>query len=264
MPKLLSNPAVSHLMGLHLWHAPLSSCSQRVRITLAEQGRAFESHIVNLEAGEHAAPAYQAIHPDGLVPALVEDGDLWVESIDIIQHLAGDLPKGDADLLALADGAQRDLKLLTFEFLFRGAPRADDAGADAFQRNHRNAWLKAFYRDFRAGFDHARVAHAVRRTAAALNVLEARLADGRAYVSGDVFSLADIAWMPNAHRYDLMGWPYDRTPNVAIWMDRMRARGSYDTGLMAWQPPGIAENFAEYTETRRNEGSDVRAFMSGG
>ena len=90
------------LEGLHLWHAPMSSCSQRVRIALAETGRAYESHVINLEKDEHATPEYQAIHPKGLVPALVDNGHLFIESIDIIRHIA-------ADTAELASAASTEL-----------------------------------------------------------------------------------------------------------------------------------------------------------
>jgi glutathione S-transferase len=260
------NPALKDLTGLHLWHAPLSSCSQRVRLVLAELGRDYESYLVNLEAGEHASEAYQAIHPKGVVPALVGDGHLYIESVDIIQHLAqghADLTRADADLLALADGAQLDLKLLTFEFLFRGAPPPDPKQAQAFQENHKNAWLRQFYLDFQVGFDCARIEHAVRRTDAAFAVLDARLADGRAFLSGDTFSLSDIAWMPNVHRFALMGWPFENTPFLSAWFDQVKSRPSYDTALMSWQPDAIQNAFAVYSARRAEEGTDVRAFLGG-
>ncbi|MCG3269537.1 glutathione S-transferase family protein [Yoonia sp. I 8.24] len=257
------NPALKTLTGLHLWHAPLSSCSQRVRLVLSELNRDFESHLVNLEAGEHASEAYQAIHPKGVVPALVDDGRLYIESVDIIQHLAqghADLMCADADLLALADGAQLDLKLLTFEFLFRGAPPPDPKQVQAFQENHKNAWLRQFYRDFQAGFDRARVDYAVRRTDAALKLLDARLADGRKYLSGEAFSLSDIAWLPNIHRYAMMGWSYENTPRLSAWFAGMKNRPSYGTALIDWQPVEIRNAFATYTQRRSEEGTDIRAF----
>ncbi|MEP2783386.1 MAG: glutathione S-transferase family protein [Pseudoruegeria sp.] len=259
-PKDLS---LKTMKGIHLWHAPLSSCSQRVRITLAETGRTFESHLVDLEAGEHASEAFQRIHPNGVVPALVEDGRLYIESIDIIRHLARAhtaLSIGDADLLALADGAQVDLKLLTFEFLFRGASPPTEEAAKAFQRNHKNAKLKQFHRDFEAGFTKERLDHAVRRTAAAFNVLDARLADGRPYLSGDQFSLTDIAWMPNAHRFSLMGWPFQQTPYLAVWFDQIRQRNSYKTALMDWQSEDVAGLFKSYTDARQTEGRDIHHY----
>jgi glutathione S-transferase len=264
MPQIeTQNSALTDLTGLHLWHAPLSSCSQRVRLVMAETGRTFESHLVNLEAGEHATEKYQAIHPKGVVPALVDDGKLFIESIDIIRHLAKgneDLTSADADLLALADGAQLDLKLLTFEFLFRGAPPADPAAAEAFQKNHKNAWLRQFYLDFRAGFERDRIEYAVRRTDAAFRVLDARLADGRTYLSGEAFSLSDIAWMPNVHRFSLTRWPFETTPNLSAWFDRVKTRPSYNDALLDWQPADIRNSFAVYTLRRSEEGTDIRAF----
>lgn len=264
MPEIEpKDPSVKDLKGLHLWHAPMSSCSQRVRIVLAEMGQTFESHLVNLEAGEHATAAYQNIHPKGVVPALVDNGHLFIESIDIIRHLAQsnlDLTEGSADLLELADGAQLDLKLLTFEFLFRGGAPAPDEQAKAFQENHKNEWLKQFYLDFKTGFDRDRVDCAVRRTAAAFGVLEARLADGRPYLSGDTFSLSDIAWMPNAHRFNLMGWPTHQTPHLAKWFVRMKTRKSYKSALLEWQPEEVEGAFSAYTETRRQQGTDICTF----
>lgn len=56
MPEIpTSNPELTGLEGIHLWHAGLSTCSQRVRITLAELKQSYESHIVNLHAGENAS-----------------------------------------------------------------------------------------------------------------------------------------------------------------------------------------------------------------
>ncbi|PJE38670.1 glutathione S-transferase family protein [Pseudooceanicola lipolyticus] len=254
------------LEGLHLWHAPMSSCSQRVRLVLAETGRDWESHPVDLEKDEHATPEYQAIHPKGLVPAFVDNGDLIIESIDIIQHVAGEgsaLAATDApELLQLADAAQVDLKLLTFEFLFRAAPPPSAEAAEAFQRNHGNDWLKQFRRDFAAGFDRDRLDQAVTRTDDGFRHLDALLSDGRPFLAGDSFSLADIAWMPNVHRFALMGWPFERTPHLADWFERVKARDSYRTALLDWQNEHAAGAFAAYTGKRRAEGSDIRAYGS--
>jgi len=83
------NQSLKQLTGLHLWHAPMSSCSQRVRIVLAETGQLFESHVIALEKDEHASEAYHEIHPKDLVPAHVDEERLYIETIDIIQLLVG-------------------------------------------------------------------------------------------------------------------------------------------------------------------------------
>lgn len=265
MPEIEpKDQSLKALTGLHLWHAPMSSCSQRVRIVMAETGQTFESHEINLERGEHASEAYQAIHPKGVVPALVDNGHLIIESIDIIQHVAGKdspLMKGASkEILARADKAQADLKLLTFEFLFRGAPAKPDAAAQAFQRNHKNVWLTSFHRDFAAGFDRDRIEQAVMRTRDDFDFLDARLSDGRAFLAGEQMSLEDVAWMPNAHRFHLMGWPFHRTAHLAKWFERMEQRASYRKGLAEWENPAAIAMFREYSAKRRAEGTGISAF----
>ncbi|KEJ89144.1 glutathione S-transferase family protein [Sulfitobacter donghicola] len=266
MPEIEpKDQSLKALSGLHLWHAPMSSCSQRVRIVMAETDQTFDSHVVDLERGEHASEAYQSIHPKGVVPALVDDGHLIIESIDIIQHVAGaDSPLmngASRDVLARADAAQLDLKLLTFEFLFRGAPAKSDEVAQAFQRNHKNAWLTAFYRDFAAGFERDRIKQAVIRTRDDFELLDRRLSDGRAFLAGEEMTLEDVAWMPNAHRFDLMGWPFERTPNLLQWFERMKTRQSYQTGLVDWEHSGAIDMFRSYTDSRRAEGTDISSFL---
>jgi glutathione S-transferase len=267
MPEIdPKDQSLKTLQGLHLWHAPMSSCSQRVRIVLAETGQGFESHLVDLEKDEHATEAYQAIHPKGLVPALVDDGHLIIESIDIIQYLAGEASDlavtSTPELLDLADKAQLDLKLLTFEFLFRAAPPPPKEAAEAFQRAHKNEWLKQFRLDFAAGFAKDRIDEAVTRTDAGFRYLNSLLADGRPYLSGDVFSLSDVAWMPNMHRFNLMGWPFERTPHLQKWFERVSKRPSYQQGLLSFQNEHVAGAFAAYTAKRRREGTDISAFGS--
>lgn len=256
--------SLKSLDGLHLWHAPMSSCSQRVRIALSETGKNYESHLIDLEQDQHATPEYQAIHPDGLVPALVDDGRLYIESIDIIQHIAGDgsdlASVNDSRLLKYGDEAQRDLKLLTFEFLFRAGPPPEEEVAERFQKNHRNAWLRQFRKDFAAGFAKDRIDEAVRRTHAGFQILDIELADGRPYLAGDVFTLADVTWMPNAHRFSLMGWPFETTPHLMAWFGRVSKRPSYRDALLGWQNEHAAGAFAAYTRKRRSEGTDVRAY----
>ena len=265
MPEIEpKDTSLKSLEGLHLWHAPMSSCSQRVRIALAETGKPFVSHVIDLERNEHASKAYQAIHPKGLVPALVEDGHLYIESVDIIQKVAGSdsslANSASPELLKMADEAQLDLKLLSFEFLFRSRPPSRPEDAEAFQRNHQNDWLKQFRIDFAKGFDPERIDAAVRRTDDGFRHLDDLLSDGRRFLDGDEFSLSDAAWMPNFHRFNLMGWPFERTPSLKSWFDWVSARPSYQAALLDWQPEVVPGAFAEYTRERRAEGTDVRAF----
>lgn len=266
MPEITTqNKELTALKGRHLWHAPLSSCSQRVRIVMAELGLGYESHLVDLEAGEHASEAYQAIHPDGVVPALVEDGLLYIESIDIIQHLSkeryGDVSLSEQAMLDAANGAQKDLKLLTFEFLFRAKPPSSSQTVEAFQRNHKNLWLRQFYLDFADGFDPQRINDSVMRIDHSFAMLNTVVSDGRKFLGGTDFGLVDIAWMPNVHRMALMGWPFEDHPALEAWFARTQERPSYKEGLMDWQGEPVAQAFSHYTRHRHAEGTDVRSYL---
>ncbi|WP_299473295.1 glutathione S-transferase family protein [uncultured Roseibium sp.] len=258
--------SLKDLQGLHLWHAPMSSCSQRVRIVLAETGKDYTSHLIDLAKDEHATPEYQAIHPNGLVPAFVDNGRLFIESVDIIQQIADPgselSASGSTELLAMADDAQADLKLATFEFLFRGVERSDKESFDTFQQQHRNEWLKQFRRDFASGFEKSRIDAVVTRTDKAFKRLDDLLTDGRRFLSGNTFGLADIAWMPNVHRFSLMGWPFERTPHLKNWFERVSERQSYKEALLDWQNEALTGAFADYTSQRRSEGTDIRTFGS--
>ena len=275
MPEIpTDNPAITKLEGIHLWHAGLSTCSQRVRIALAELGLQFESHLVNLHAGENASNWYQAIHPDGVVPALAHDGRLVIESVDIIDYLdqlSGDrqlTPARPADretmyaLMERADQAQKHLKMLTFEFLFSAAPTMDEDAANAFQNTHKNEWLKAFHRDFRAGFERDRVKQSAVAADKDFQFLEQLLGDGRKFLAGPTFSLADIAWIPNFHRFDLIGWPFERYTHLQRWFSEVSARPSYKTALEKWEPRELLDLVAPRLAARQASGDGVESYMN--
>ena len=70
--------------GLHLFHFMGSTCSQKLRIFLSVKGIEWQSHHVNLARKEHQTPYYMGINPRGLVPTLVHDGNVIIESNDIL------------------------------------------------------------------------------------------------------------------------------------------------------------------------------------
>ena len=180
-----------------------------------------------------------------------------IESVDIIQQVAGAeselLEAADPELLKMADEARTDLKLLTFEFLFRFAGPSPQEKSAAFQAAHKNKVLKQFKLDFAKGFDRARIDAPVDRTAAGFQHLDGLLSDGRLYLSSNKFLLSDVAWMPNFHRFQLMEWPFDRTPNLQAWFGRVAARDSYQFGPVDWQPAPLRAAFADYVAKRREK-----------
>lgn len=69
-----------------------SSASYRVRIALNLKGMEYERVAVNLLDGGQKDPAYRAINPQGLVPALEIDGRTLVQSLAIVDYLDSTRP----------------------------------------------------------------------------------------------------------------------------------------------------------------------------
>ena len=73
--------------GVHVLHFMGSSCSQKLRVFLNLKGIPWESHHVDLMANENFRPWFLGINPRGLVPVLVHDGAVHIESNDIVAYL---------------------------------------------------------------------------------------------------------------------------------------------------------------------------------
>lgn len=227
------------LAGLHLFHYGLSNCSQKVRIVLAEKGLPWTSHHLDLTRREHATDAYRRINPNGVVPALVHDGTTIIESSDIIEYLDEHFP-GPPSLRPAREGAllsmrqwvarqdsiQRPLEILTAEFVSPPLEGVSPPGTSG-----------------------SVIAGAVRGVAQALGEVNRHL-DGRAWIVGDTLSLADVAWVVDVHRFDLMRFPMGLLPNLRRWYRRMRRRPSFQQAVTAYEPPALRRRLDLYTFRR--------------
>jgi maleylacetoacetate isomerase len=83
-----------------------SSATYRVRIALNLKGLAYQTEFVHLikDGGQHTKPAYRAINPQALVPTLEHDGQIFTQSLAIMEYL--DEIQPDPPLLP-GDAAQR-------------------------------------------------------------------------------------------------------------------------------------------------------------
>lgn len=66
-----------------------SSAAYRVRIALNLKGLQADYRYVHLvkDGGQHRKPEYLQLNPQGLVPALVDDGNVLTQSLAIIEYL---------------------------------------------------------------------------------------------------------------------------------------------------------------------------------
>jgi maleylpyruvate isomerase len=91
-------------MKLHTFFR--SSASYRVRIALNLKGLDYEQAPIHLRrgGGEQLKPAYTAINPQALVPALQDNGHVFSQSLAIIEYLEERYPKPP---LLPSDAAER-------------------------------------------------------------------------------------------------------------------------------------------------------------
>ena len=118
--------------------------------------------------------------------------------------------------------------------------------------------MQDFWHEYRNGFPRERIHDMVGRAHNDFLSREEVLSDGREWMAGDQFSLADIAWMPNFHRFDLLRWPLKLYPNLMRWFETASARPSYSKALDGWEPKKLMDMALATLDERRanNDGID--------
>jgi len=71
---------------LELYHGRTSTCAQKARLVLAEKGLDWKGHLMTLR-GDQLDPAYLKLTPNGVVPTLIHDGNVVIESAVIMHYL---------------------------------------------------------------------------------------------------------------------------------------------------------------------------------
>ena len=73
---------------LKLYHARTSVCSVKARLALAEKGVAWDSQLLTLR-GDQFDPEYMKLNPNAVVPTLVHNGTVVIESTVIMHYVNG-------------------------------------------------------------------------------------------------------------------------------------------------------------------------------
>jgi maleylacetoacetate isomerase len=176
-----------------------SSAAFRVRIALNLKALDYETASIHLRRNDQNKPGYRAVNPQGLVPALEDRGQTFIQSLAIIEYLDEIYPEppllpkeptGRARTRALAEIVACDIHPINNLRVLRYLTHhlGHDEAAIGKWYNH---WIAA-------GFN-------------ALEPLLARDASTGTYCHGDSPSLADVALVPqvvNAERYQLDLTPY--------------------------------------------------------
>jgi glutathione S-transferase len=224
---------------LHLFYNPYSNCSQRVQLLLAEKGLSAQFHQIDLLGGEQLTMAYRAINPDCDVPALVDKGKKLKDSVTIMRYLESQYPTPSFTPANSDEAKQMEQLLDSAQASHLGAvvPFIYASGIGRLptpeQRQFYDTYLPVrseFHRQRRAGL----VANDKAQAKAVLNqqmaMLNERLSS-RTWLTGDTYSLADMAWFANTVVLRIFGYKLPQYPHLMRWVNAMETREAYQTAV---------------------------------
>lgn len=197
---------------MKLFYSP-GACSMASHIVLHEVGQPFEIERVDTNAKKtESGGDFRAINPKGKVPVLAVEGEVLTEGPSILQFVAD--RAGDAVLAPLAGSMARARvnEMLNF------------TGTELHV---------AFHPLFNPASDDAAKVAARKNVGTKFDWLEAKLADGRVFLTGQNFTVADayafvVANWANFTGIDLSAWP-----RLKDFVQRVAARPAAQAAMKA-------------------------------
>ncbi|SFV27400.1 glutathione S-transferase [Devosia crocina] len=182
---------------------------RKVLWALDELGESYEREDWGMPLRNPHEPEFLALNPNAQVPVVIEeDGPTLWESNAILIYLA----QTRKALLPLEPHALgQSLQWLIWQATELNPP-----------------WMYAVHALARKtpGYDdQAKIAESIAGWTRRMAILEGELAQGRPFIAGESFSIADIALALSVHRWFITPFA-DKAdlPSVAAYYDRMRAR----------------------------------------
>ena len=229
---------------LILYNAAHSTCSQKVRICLAEKNLPFEDIKLDLgRAKDHLKPEYLKINPNGVVPTLVDDGNIIIDSSVICEYLDEKYPaihltpedlvqraKMRAWMRFLEEVPTAAVRVPSFNMGF--LPRYAGLDREQFeaQQSDVRPIRKQFYRRMGpGGFKKEDVQASLEQLGNTCRRMDEALASGP-WLLGSQYSLADIIVAPLIDRMADLGFSniwQDKYHRVTEWYQRMQARPAF-------------------------------------
>ena len=243
---------------MELYHNDMSVCAQKVRVTIAEKNLSPIEHHLNLGAGDSHTPAYLQLNPKGVVPTLIDQGRVIVESTVICEYL---------------DDAYPEIPLRPSDPFERAQMRkwtlVPDAGlhlwcstvsfAIAWRHQDRSEQMKKWTPQVRAerleainsGLDAPLVKPHLHNYDGVLKKMGEALRSST-WLTGDCYGLADIAMLPYVCRLDDMAqnWLWEESDDmrpITDWLERCRSRPGY-AGIARHYNTAVVANMKQHGE----------------
>lgn len=260
---------------LELYHNNISVCAQKVRIVLAEKNVPWTGHHLDLVRGEHLRPEFTKLNPRAVVPVIVHDGKVVIESTVIDEYLDDaflDPPlkpsspheRSQMRLWARVpdDGLHMACGSISFASVF-AKQLAQGLGEEELEHRLNNmpdpARRERQRQIIKNGFKAPFVRDHVKLFAKTVGDMDTALA-GRDWLAGNMFSLAEAALLPYLERMDRLGLSgmWDRYPRVAAWFERGKTRPSFKA-ISDFDPV----DYDDRIKNKQNSWADVKEILAG-
>jgi glutathione S-transferase len=264
---------------LELYHHGSSACAAKVRFALAEKQLGWVGHYVDILKGEQFSAEFLAVNPKAVVPVLIHDGLVIPESTVICEYAEEAFPAHPIYPASPAGRAQVRLWTKAVDEELHPA-----CSAITYVVSHRHTILRngaGDFEDFLArggsegvaartlkwqwiqhGLQAPGAADKIRLYDACLHKMEKAL-EGRDWLVGEAFSMADIAMTPYVNRLAALSmdgmWAGGRLPGVERWFEEVRRRPAFHPGFVEWMPQGLSD---ELRENGLRSWPDIRALLS--
>ena len=208
------------MIELHYWPTPNG---HKITMFLEESGLPYAIKPVNIGKGDQFEPAFLAISPNNRMPAIVDtepadgQGPLSVfESGAILEYLAGKAGKFlPTDIRA---------RYAVLEWLYW---QVGGLGPMLGQNHHFNR-----YAPEKIPYAIDRYVNETRRL---YGVLNKRL-DGRSYIAGNDYTIADMAAYPWIVSHEAQGMDLADFPHLKAWFDTIAARPATQRAYALGEP----------------------------
>ena len=246
---------------LTLYHNDMSVCAAKVRTALAAKKLDWNGVHLDLRGGDAQKPEYLTLNPNAVVPTLVHDGRVIIESTVICEYVDDQWPDqplkptysfGRAQMRLwtkqLDEGLHTAVGILSFCVAFRHQWLARPA-------EDRSRWLanipqperrQRLQSTLELGLDSPFFLPAFERYHKLFDDFEIAL--GRSlWLVDEVFSLAEVGYAPYLARLRHLGFDvlFEQHPRVAEWSERVAKMPSVVEGVERWFNPKYLALFAE-------------------
>lgn len=253
---------------IHLYHYPISPCSEKVRYALALKEMDWGEKILDLAAKENLSDDFLVLNPAGCIPVLVHGTDVINESTVILEYLEalkpnpGLTPSGPMDRARMRHWAKRVDEFLHpawpgIAWVVLVRPKWIELGEEVVHKmvqalpdQGRRKRQLALYE---SGFASTQSRIAIDKMNHVLTDMATELA-ARPYLGGNTPGIADISVLPYCTAlaaFGLLSEPlFEITPIVTDWYTRM-------TTLPALEPVLRSQVTAERAKSIRATGQEA-------